>query len=58
MSRKPLSFYEIQPGSGLVIGGSRKAAGHRSSKFEFDVRNGNQPVAALVRIKAMSLVSW
>ena len=58
MSRKPLSFNEIQPGCGLVIGGGRKAAGHRLSKFEFDVRNGNQPVAELVRIRARSLVSW
>lgn len=59
MSRKPLSFHEIQSESGLVIGSGSKAAGHRSRQREFDVGKGQKPVAAFTRVGAgWSLVSW
>ena len=37
MSLEPLSFHEIQPESGRVLGGGSKAAGHRSSQREIDL---------------------
>ena len=57
MSRKPLSFHEIQSESGLVIGSGSKAAGHRSRQRELDIGKGHQPVAAFVGTR-WSLVSW
>ena len=52
LSLKPLSFHEIQPESGSVIGGGSKAAGHRSSQREFDLHYGYQPIAAFTRVGA------
>ena len=51
-SRKPLSFHEIQPDAGLVEGGGGDSAGSCSGQREFDLRKGQQLVAAFASVCA------
>lgn len=51
-SRKPLSFHEIQPDAGLVEGRGGDSAGSCSGQREFDLRKGQQLVAAFASVCA------
>ena len=51
-NRKPLSFHEIKPDSGLMKGRGGDSAGGRSGQLKFDLREGQQLVAAFAGVGA------
>lgn len=51
-NRKPLSFHEIKPDSGLMKGRGGDSAGSRSGQLKFDLREGQQLVAAFAGLGA------
>lgn len=51
-NRKPLSFHEIKPDSGLMKGRGGDSAGSRSGQLKFDLREGQQLVAAFAGVGA------
>ena len=51
-NRKPLSFHEIKPDSGLMKGRGGDSAGCCSGQLKFDLREGQQLVAAFAGLGA------
>ena len=51
-NRKPLSFHEIKPDSGLMKGRGGDSAGCCSGQLKFDLRKGQQLVAAFAGVGA------